>query len=183
MINIKIVKKGVYRGYTFVVKKYQENGIYPLFGDTSGFTTWYCGYVVIPEYSPLYGVDYQDLEDYIRVHGGLTFSGRIEGVDGYLLGFDCNHAWDDPHIQDEIYTRGECESLIDQIIKLEELLLMISGIDKAEEKTYRYEIYCEIDIKASSGVEARKKLKEDYGSFFHTFIGIVNEDGEVEDED
>lgn len=179
----EIVLQREYRGYELIVRKISyepreiPTSLYPRNNH------WYCGYVVIPEYSPLYGVDYDDLEDNIRVHGGLTYSGRIDGIDGYLIGFDCNHAWDDPHIQDEIYTRGECESLIDQIIKLEELLLMISGIDKAEEKTYRYEVYCEIDVKASSGVEARKKLKEEYGSFFHTFIGIVNEDGEVEDED
>lgn len=179
----EVVLKKEYRGYDLIVRKVGYEPWQITLGFFPNNSYWYCGYVVIPEYSPLYGVDYQDLEDDIRVHGGLTFSGRIEGVDGYLLGFDCNHACDDPHIQDEIYTRGECESLIDQIIKLEELLLMISGIDKAEEKTYRYEVYCEVDIKASSGVEARKKLKEEYGSFFYTYVGIVNENGEVEDED
>ncbi len=179
----EVVLQKKYMGYDLIVMKvsYEPWQITTFWHPMNYY--WYCGYVVIPEYSPLYGVDYQDLEDDIRVHGGLTFSGRIEGVDGYLLGFDCNHACDGPHIQDVIYTRGECESLIDQIIKLEELLLMISCIDKAEEKTYRYEVHCEIDIKANTGLEARKKLKEEYGSFFHTFMGIVNEDGEIEDED
>lgn len=179
----EIVLQERYRGYELIVRKisYETREMPASLYLRNDY--WYCGYVVIPEYSPLYGVDYDDLEGNIRVHGGLTYSGRIDGVDGYLIGFDCNHAWDDPHVQDEIYTRGECESLIDQIIKLEELLLMISGVDKAEDKTYRYEVFCEIDIKASTEVEARKKLKEEYGSFFHTFMGVVNEDGEVEGED
>lgn len=179
----EVVLQERYRGYELIVRKISCE---PREMSASSYPVndhWYCGYVVIPEYSPLYGVDYDDLEDNIRVHGGLTYSGRIYGIDGYLIGFDCHHAGDNPHIQDEIYTRGECESLIDQIIKLEELLLMISGIDKVEEKTYRYEVYCEIDVKASTRAEARKKLEEEYGSFFHTYIGIVNEDGEVEDED
>jgi hypothetical protein len=29
------------------------------------------------------------------VHGGLTFAGRIPGVDGWYLGFDCNHLYDE----------------------------------------------------------------------------------------
>lgn len=182
-MKAEVVLKKEYRGCDLIVRKvsYEPREIpaslYPINDH------WYCGYVVIPEYSPLYEADYQDLEDDIRVHGGLTFSGRIEGVDGYLLGFDCNHAWDDPHVQDEKYTLKECKSLADQLISLEESIKRVNNKDKAEEKTYRYEVYCEIDVKASSGVEARKKLKEDYGSFFHTFIGIVNENGEVEDED
>lgn len=180
-MKAEVVLKKEYRGYDLIVRKvgYEPWQITPGFFPNNSY--WYCGYAVIPEYSPLYGVDYQDLEDDIRVHGGLTFSGRIEGVDGYLIGFDCNHAWDDPHVQDEKYTLKECASLVEQLIKLEGSLQKISGKYKAEEKTYRYEVYCEIDVKASSGVEARKKLKEEYGSFFYTYVGIVNENGEVEE--
>lgn len=117
----EIVRKEDYRGYTIVVKKYQENGIYPLFVDTSGFTTWFCGYAVIPEDHLFYGVDYDDVEDEIDVHGGLTFSGELDEVDGYLLGFDCNHYGDTPEVQDEEYTLNECKSLVDQLIEIQEL--------------------------------------------------------------
>lgn len=51
----------------------------------------------------------------------------------------------------------------------------------AEEKTYRYEVFCEIDIKAKSKEEATRKLEKDYGSYFCTYVGIVNENGEVEE--
>lgn len=175
----EVVLKKEYRGYELIVRQvgYETWQITPGFFRNNSY--WYCGYVVIPKDSPFYGVDYEDLEDDIWVHGGLTFSGRIEGVEGYLLGFDCNHGGDNSLVQDEEYTFKECKSLADQIISLEELIK--SGNKK--DKTYRYEVYCEIDVKASSGVEARKKLEEEYGSYFHTFIGIVNEDGEIENED
>ena len=80
------------------------------------------------------------------------------------------------------YSDFEGSDRLGEIIKkMEDFINEINGNNKAEEKTYRYEVYCEIDVKASTGAEARKKLKEEYGSFFHTFIGIVNEDGEVEE--
>lgn len=170
----KIESRKEYRGYELIVRivGHGKDVANPFFYPGNNY--WYCGYVVIPKDSPFYGMDYEDLKDDIRVHGGLTFSGELDGIDGYLLGFDCNHANDSNLIQNETYTVKECERLIDQLIHLSE-------VDK--EKTYRYEVHCEIDVKASTGVEARKKLEEEYGSFFHTFIGIVNEDGEIEDED
>ncbi len=171
----EVVLQERYRGYELIVRQITP-GFFPI------NSYWYCGYVVIPKDSPFYGMDYEDLEDDVWVHGGLTFSGRIEGVGGYLLGFDCSHGGDNPLDQDEEYTLNECKSLVDQLISLEESIKRVNNTDKEEEKTYRYEVYCEIDVKASSGVEARKKLKEDYGSFFHTYVGIINEDGEVEDE-
>lgn len=120
MINIKTVKKEVYRGYTVVVKKHQEDEvIYLPLIDKSEHFIWYCGYVVIPEDHPCYGLDYEVVEDDIDVHGGLTFSGTFEDIDGFLLGFDCAHAGDNPEVQDEEYTLSECKSLVDQLIKLE----------------------------------------------------------------
>ena len=52
-------------------------------------------------------------------------------------------------------------------------------IEDREEKTYRYEVFCEIDIKAKSKEEAIRKLEKDYGNYFSTYVGVVNEDGEV----
>lgn len=54
-------------------------------------------------------------------------------------------------------------------------------IEDREEKTYRYEVFCEIDIKAKSKEEAIRKLEKDYGNYFSTYVGVVNEDGEVEE--
>ena len=50
-----------------------------------------CGYVALPRSHPLHGKSYEDLAG-ISVHGGLTFSGSMEGV--WLLGFDCAHYGD-----------------------------------------------------------------------------------------
>ena len=116
-----IVKKEDYRGYTIVVKKFREDGFYPFLIDTSVNHIWYCGYAVIPEDHPFYGVDHDDVEDDIWVHGGLTFSGEIEDIDGYLLGFDCNHYGDSPVVQNETYTLSECKRLVDQLIEIEKV--------------------------------------------------------------
>lgn len=66
-----------------------------------------CGYVGIPQKHPLYGKkcgerlrarSALDIDDYFKVHGGLTYS---EGSDNYPIpsdlwwfGFDCNHCFD-----------------------------------------------------------------------------------------
>lgn len=115
----KIVKKENYRGYTIVVKKFCEDSIYPFFPDTSVNIVWFCGYAVIPEDHPFYGADYDDVEDGIDVHGGLTFSGELDGIYGFLLGFDCNHYCDSPEVQDEEYTLSECKRLVDQLIEID----------------------------------------------------------------
>lgn len=178
----EVVLQKKYMGYDLIVMKvtFEPGEIKP--NIFNPIYHRYFGYVVIPEDNPFYGVDYHPLKSFIHVSGGLSYSGMIDGIGGYVIGFDCDHACDDPHIQIEEYTLKECKSLARQLFLLEGLINEINGNNKAEEKTYRYEVYCEIDVKANSGVEARKKLKEEYGSFFHTFIGIVNEDGEVEDE-
>lgn len=114
----KIVKKEDYRGYTIVVKKFHENGYYPFLIDTGINNTWFCGYAVIPEDHPFYGADYDDVEGDVDVHGGLTFSGELDEIDGFLLGFDCNHFGDSPEVEDEEYTLSECKRLVDQLIEI-----------------------------------------------------------------
>jgi len=58
-----------------------------------------CGYVRIPEGHPLYHHDYGVCGG-VDVHGGLTFSGQPynvvsgERLDGWWVGFDCNHYGD-----------------------------------------------------------------------------------------
>jgi len=57
-----------------------------------------CGYVGVPEGHRFYGVSYQEAErddnDFL-VHGGLTYSGELDGEDGYhFFGFDTAHGGD-----------------------------------------------------------------------------------------
>lgn len=57
-----------------------------------------CGYASVGTDSPLYGVSYDKVRfEHDVVHGGLTFSGTMDGSDGlWWFGFDCEHAWDAP---------------------------------------------------------------------------------------
>jgi len=57
---------------------------------------WLCGYVLIPESHPWHGVHYTH-KHFRKIHrlviGGLTFSGKLDGEDGWWIGFDCSHAF------------------------------------------------------------------------------------------
>ena len=50
-----------------------------------------CGYVTLPEGHPWANLTTWDLID-VDVHGGITFAQQTD--DGYVIGFDCAHAWD-----------------------------------------------------------------------------------------
>lgn len=114
----EIVLQEKYRGYEVIVRRiWFENSIV-FFGIPDN--EWYCGYVVIPKGHKYYNVDYNKIENEIDVHGGLTFSGKLKGIDGYLLGFDCNHYSDNPVDQDASYTLSECKRMVDQLIEVED---------------------------------------------------------------
>lgn len=119
--EIALVKK--YRGYKVIVRKniYEPEEIMKL-TSPHDYYYWYCGYVVVPKDHPYYGVDYDEVMEKgdIRVHGGLTFSGTFDDIDGFFLGFDCNHVGDSPIYQNENYTLNECLELVDQLIEVEE---------------------------------------------------------------
>jgi hypothetical protein len=70
-----------------------------------------CGYVGVSDGHRYFGVSYGDLDEDIRVHGGLTFSNFCSPVESeqegichlpdagepnhvFWFGFDCSHAWD-----------------------------------------------------------------------------------------
>lgn len=53
-----------------------------------------CGYVSVPKNHPFYGKRCLEIEDYIEVHGGLTFSGKLHSLDGLWFGWDYAHAGD-----------------------------------------------------------------------------------------
>lgn len=109
MVN-EIVIKEECKGYEVVVKRIGY----------SPFNYWYCGYVRIPEDHKFYGKDDDDLYDYIDVHGVLTFSGELDGEEGYFIGFDCNHSYDNPSVQDEEYTLNECYFMVEQLMEAED---------------------------------------------------------------
>lgn len=53
-----------------------------------------CGYVRIPSNHVDYERSYDGIDLTDGVHGGLTFSGRLEEHKGYWVGFDCCRGWD-----------------------------------------------------------------------------------------
>lgn len=54
-----------------------------------------CGYVRVPSDDILYGKEYDALNEWVDVHGGLTFSGHLDSEgDEWWVGFDCAHAGD-----------------------------------------------------------------------------------------
>lgn len=105
----EIVKDEIYKGYRILVKKigYDDTMV-------SVPTYWYCGYVVLSEDERYPKLDVDELYK-LGVHGGITYRGGMQGIDGYLIGFDCGHGLDDPLVQDDEYTLGECKHLVDQI--------------------------------------------------------------------
>jgi len=59
-----------------------------------------CGYAGIPNFHPLYGKTWDNIEiKNLEVHGGITYNEQadqfpIPSTNGYWLGFDCAHAGD-----------------------------------------------------------------------------------------
>lgn len=53
------------------------------------------GYVVVPANHPFHGFPYDFVNQYVMVHGGLTYSGwEKNGHSGYCFGFDTAHLGD-----------------------------------------------------------------------------------------
>ena len=61
-----------------------------------------CGYVRVPPGHPWHGKDYDSLDPYPEVHGGLTFAeadtdcGKGGADNAWWVGFDCAHYGDAP---------------------------------------------------------------------------------------
>jgi hypothetical protein len=81
-----LLEKGVHEGFEWEVT---NNGI--------GYR---CGYVRIPAGHPWHGKDYDSVQPYPDVHGGLTFAeadadcGKGGDDSAWWVGFDCAHAGD-----------------------------------------------------------------------------------------
>jgi len=71
-----------------------------------------CGYVSLAAHHPLYNKSHMesDVFDKLDVHGGVTFTGILDGEHNsndklklFLVGFDCAHAGDFiPHMSEEL---------------------------------------------------------------------------------
>lgn len=108
----------------------------------------WCGYVAVPAGHPLYRIDYNRADNFVKVHGGVTYSDKCAGHichipkpgrpdDVWWIGFDCGHSQDiipafiDMHIneikkivfkaqyRDIGYVRREVNRLAEQIARIQ----------------------------------------------------------------
>jgi hypothetical protein len=117
-----------YKGYQCRILKQSWFGKdnYLLTGQSIYSTSYYSGYVVIPEGHPFYQMDYFDIP--VEVHGGLTFGQTIipgaailsDLVGKFVIGFDCGHLGDTIEKCNVEYVKRELERLVDQLIKAAE---------------------------------------------------------------
>ena len=81
MMNIETIKEFKYKGYKCIIKKIsytdeglsvieQTNGLVGY--DLSSRKWWLCGYIVLPKGHMLNGYGYDDISEFIEVHGGFT---------------------------------------------------------------------------------------------------------------
>jgi len=85
------------------------------------------GYVGVERNHELYGKDYEEIENDINVHGGLTYSGEAYWTDDddfWYFGFDTAHIYDYipghyPYgiYRDMRYVYNECKKLLDQLVE------------------------------------------------------------------
>ena len=86
---------------------------------------WGNGYVVIPPEHPFYSIDYDQLNDLVSVHGGLTFSEygkalkkwpgyRPEHEQSWVIGFDTCHYEDDIYRWPKSAVEDEVKKLAEQ---------------------------------------------------------------------
>lgn len=85
------------------------------------------GYVVIPEGHKLHGLSYEELNNKVDVHCGLTFAELItperckffglseENLDAWMVGFDTAHYGDDQIKWPEIAVMAETNRLKQQL--------------------------------------------------------------------
>lgn len=92
---------------------------------------WGNGYGAVTKDHPLYGKNYQEVEEEFEVHGGLTFSGggilgfhedirewvteKPVNTDLWIFGFDTGHWGDNERRCTKNYVIGQTKSLIQQL--------------------------------------------------------------------
>lgn len=131
MMNIETVKEFKYKGFECIIKKisYTDKGLFArekLKCYDLGIREWWlCGYVILPADHPLNGEHYDDINDVIDVHQGLTYSENGEN-NTWVIGFDCNHLHDGDKENTEEFVVSEIQKVVDQLLDPEkDLLAMI----------------------------------------------------------
>jgi hypothetical protein len=105
-----------------------------------------CGYVRVPGGHPWHGKEWNELEEIIECHGGVTFGApdrpcdKGGADDAYWVGFDCAHAGDAPDPQLPGYDRRQTIGA----------LLSFVGIssDRYDNDTVRTQEYVEAECRS-----------------------------------
>lgn len=123
-MEINTIKEFNYKGFDCIVKRVgfsrqDKHAVLDAIGisgstDFSMRNWWLCGYVILPADHPLNGEHYDDLNDVIDVHQGLTYSDNGEN-NTWVIGFDCNHLGDGNKENTEEYVVSQIQSVVDQI--------------------------------------------------------------------
>lgn len=122
-MEINTIKEFNYKGFDCIVKRIgyskgqSARDAINLLGDDdfSMRQWWLCGYVVLPGDHPLNGEHYDDINDVVDVHEGLTFSDNGDR-NTWIIGFDCNHANDGDNENTEEFVVSEIQKLVDQLL-------------------------------------------------------------------
>lgn len=72
------------------------------------------GYARVPHGHPLTGFNYDEADECISIHGGVTFAKAFDDDGGFWLGFDSGHAGDGVWTTEQ--TMDEARLLADQIL-------------------------------------------------------------------
>lgn len=118
----KYIQEYKYNGFTYIVKiiGYDDAIAKSMIESSSNLLVeWWCGYVVISKGHGFYNVDY----DYCKIdcHGGLTYGefglpGSEKYQNEWIIGFDCNHYYDNEVTNNEAFVKHECMKIIDQLV-------------------------------------------------------------------
>lgn len=120
MMNIETVKEFKYKGFECIIKKisYTEKGLLAsesLKGYDLGTREWWlCGYIVLPKGHAFNSYSYDDISEFVDVHGGFTYAETGE-YSTWVIGFDCNHVNDGDTENTEEFVISEIEKAIDQM--------------------------------------------------------------------
>lgn len=91
-------------------------------------TGWGNGYVIIPENHPFHGVDYDTINNFVNVHGGLTYSQSVtssvvqtfeldeDDLGKWMIGFDTAHSGDNEEKWYKAAVQAETDYLLAQVI-------------------------------------------------------------------
>jgi len=80
---------------------------------------WGNGYVVLPKEHPFHGYDYDFINGFVNVHGGLTYaSSEDNGHGGWCIGFDTMHYDDTIEKWSYEAVKEETLRLLEQMVKI-----------------------------------------------------------------